>query len=296
MRIIFVLLFLFLSIYLASEDLIKLEYESLEYEPEKFRTGDSVFCRIKVSGMPFNSDDAAGVKAEKSISFEITDIKINISSGEILVWFIPFNPEEKYLPVIRSRSFLLEKVPVEIDGYYSPGDSFPEPPGAVLLPGTRIFLGFIFFIVSLFIFFGYYFARYFYKPVKGGIFAIFREMEIRKILSLLKSLNRGISGKDPVNLCMELSTLFRNYLEKRTSSSFMPLTSREISGKLLVSGWIDLAEAEKLGKTLYLLDRIRFSSRNTTSEAKLSGIVENIISTVDSVEAVSGKKEASGGN
>ncbi len=207
--LIFILISLF-SFPAAAGDLYDMGFDSAEYEPEEIRTGDPVFCRIKLSGRSLNASDAVELSAVSNISYEVTDLKMNISSGEILIWFIPFNPDEKYLPLIKSRTFILDKVPVQIERYSSSDDDVPEPPGAVLLPGTRLFFGFAFFILSLFIFFILlFYLNIFTDLLKKAFPLFFIETEIKKTLSAFKSLYSEINKADPDVFCSILNRLFK---------------------------------------------------------------------------------------
>ena len=284
MRKLLPLVILFLVSSLYAETFSRLEIESVKYEPEIIRTGDSVFCRIKLSGKKMTPSDAQNIRAEKHISFEVTDIKLNISSNELLIWFIPFNPLEKYLPSVKGEDFVIDKIPVKITGYAEPGDTVPEPPGAVLLPGTRLFFGFVFFLALLLFFLIYWFFRFFYKPFKEGIFGRLREMEIKKILREIRSLKKDTSEEIDKQLFSRLSRLFREYLEKRLETPFMPLTSGEITDKLVSEGIISERAADHLGNALFCSDRIRFGGKNNSLGSCFSDIAEAVESTADAVE------------
>ena len=284
MRKLLLIILVLLSSYIAADAFSGFEFESVKYEPEKIQTGDHVFCRIKLAGKKLTPEDAEKIRAEKHISFELTDIKLNISSNEILIWFIPFNPSEKYLPAVKGSSFIIDNIPVEITGYAGPGDTAPEPPGAVLLPGTRLFFGFVFFLIILFFFLIYCFTRYFYKPVKGGISGFLREMEIRKILSEIRSMKTDHSADDPEQFFSRLSRLFSRYLEKRLNSPYKPLTSSEITDSLSASGILSDSMAELLRKALFCSDRARFGKTDISLKACFSESVEAVVVTVEEVE------------
>ena len=284
MRKILFLVYILSALSAAAGDLYNMSFDSAEYEPEKLRTGDSVFCRIKLSGQPLNASDAEELSAVESINYEVNDIKLNISSGEILIWFIPFNPDEKYLPVIKSRTFILEKVPVRIERYSSSDDDVPEPPGAVLLPGTRLFFGFAFFIFSLFIFFIYYFIKYFYKPFKKNIHSFFVEAEIRKILSALSLLYSEINKTDPDVFCSSLNRFFKKYLDKRFLITFSAFTSGETADYLSALEILDPDETELLKSLLYSSDRIRFGKKDLSDTALTDKIYKAVLSAVDKAE------------
>ena len=288
--------FLFLvASFFYTEILSAVEIESVKYEPEKIRTGDSVFCRIKISGKKLTSEDAQNIRAEKNISFEVTDIKLNVSSNELLVWFIPFNPLEKYLPAVRGNNFLIDEIPVKITGYAESGDTAPEPPGAVLIPGTRLFLGFAFFLILLLFFSGYWFARYFYNPVKEGVSGFINEMEIKRILSEIKALENRSSSENTEQLFSSLSRLFRTYLEKRLKLPFMPLTSGEITDKLLSEGILSDRMNKILTNSLFCSDRIRFGKADKSLKKCYKEIFGAVEMTVNAVEELNSGIEARSG-
>ncbi len=281
---------LFFPLFIDAIPVVK--FESAEFEPETIRTGDNVFCRIRLEEKA-DAEKAADISTEKNSSFEIKDIKFNLSGDEILIWFIPFNPLEKHLPVIKTSSFVLEKIPVEITGYAEAGDTVPDPPGPMLIPGTRLFFGFLFFILSFSIFLIYYFIRFFYKPVKSGIGDMLREVEIKKILSAIRSIDKELSLTAPGVFCSRINSLFKQYLEKRLASPFLSLTSAEIADKLLLLKKITPEEAGNLKKSLYISDRIRFSKYDSAARNEIILITDSVISAAETVEKDFRKKEVS---
>lgn len=292
-RIIFYLIFV-ITIPVFSGELPVFHAESVEFEPENVRTGDNVFCRIKVYEK-LSFEDISTIKISNDESFSVTDIHVNAASNEILLWFIPFNPQRRMLPEIKTSRFVVEDIKLEIKGYLEPGDTMPEPPGAVLLPGTRLFFGFTFFIILIFVFFGYYLFRAFYKPVKGGISAIISELELKKILSLLKSIDPAGFKDHPEVYCHKLNSIFKLYLEKKLSSAFLSLTSSEISIKLAECPFIDEAAAEKIKKSLIISDMIRFGKNSYPDNKILILLKEPLVSAADAIDDALKKGEARNG-
>ncbi len=281
---IFLLFLILINSFIFAEDICQMKIESVEYEPETIRTGEKGFCRIKISGKKLEAEDAQSIKAKDSISFEITDIILDISSNELLVWFVPFNPLEKYLPPFKGRDFIIKNIPVNIKAYAKPADSPPNPPGAVLLPGTRLMLGFFFFLFSFVIFLLYFVKKYYYTKVKRKIHVVSNEIEIKKILFKIRNLSVKDINSDYKSFLAGLSILFRRYLEKRLDNPFMSFTSSELNQKLLLDGVLSSSEGESLKKDLFLLDKIRFSKQTKSVNKYIPGIVFTLKKTVEIIE------------
>ncbi len=161
----------------------------------------------------------------------------------------------------------------------------------MLLPGTRLILGFMFFLVSLFFFLLYYTIRFYYKPLAGKISEAVNEKEIKKILASIRSMNPENTDNDGVEFCNRINMLFRSYLGKRLTRSFMNMTSGEIIRNLCNSVALNESTADSLEKSLFISDRIRFGKNIPSRHSDLKPVVYGILNSVDAVERESGRRE-----
>ncbi len=264
-----------------SEELPVFSAESVEFEPEILRTGGNGFCRIKTRE-PLDPLDAQSIEAAADEWFEIREIRLSMVSNEILIWFVPFNPFSRYLPEIKTGRFRLEKIALDIEKTVEPGDRISQPPDAVLIPGTRLYLAFIFFAASSLVFILFYSKKLFYYPLGRKVSEILLEREKKDLLLRMKRLDPGKYTDKPGLFCLHINNLFKNYLERIYCLPFTAYTSCEINGKLRCLG-VDKALVESLEKSLCLSDRIRFGNDVPVKRGALNTIAESVILLSESV-------------